>query len=415
MTKGTPEPLRVVHVATHLPARRRGGVETYVGQLVEQQRAAGLAPRLLGTHDGEGVVAPQADAIEVPSLPLLQLLHSMNVGAWQRADLRTALRQLDADVVHVHHWHQLGVEVVRAARACGLPVVVTLHDYFAVCPMFFRLRGTDWCASDVEAATCVACIAEATSLPAAQIAEPFAAWSAEMLAELRAADRVLALSRAQAEQLARIPRLAGLPIEVVDLAPPATGAPVALRSDDAAVAAGALRVATWGGLVPGKGLELLLEACARLAFAAEVHHFGAMPDADYAARLRQGASVPLTLHGSFAASDDTQRPRLACDLAVFPSYFAETYGLAVDEAMLAGLPVVVGDRGAPHERVGERGLVCRVGDAADLADKIALARSRLASLRAGAPAFRSTATQHCDRLTEIYRRLVTARRDAASG
>ncbi len=56
------------------------------------------------------------------------------------------------------------------------------------------------------------------------------------------------------------------------------------------------------------------------------------------------------------------------DVAVFPSTWAEPFGLVVTEAMSAGTPVVVSDAGALPEVVGPgHPWVARAGDAADLA------------------------------------------------
>ena len=54
------------------------------------------------------------------------------------------------------------------------------------------------------------------------------------------------------------------------------------------------------------------------------------------------------------------------DLCVVPSRFDETFGLVAAEAMAAGVPVVVSDRGALPQVVGSAGLVVPAGDAAAL-------------------------------------------------
>ncbi len=58
----------------------------------------------------------------------------------------------------------------------------------------------------------------------------------------------------------------------------------------------------------------------------------------------------------------------ACDLVVFPSVWAEPFGLVVAEAMAAGVPFVISDAGALPEVAGaDHPWVARGGDADDLA------------------------------------------------
>ncbi len=66
------------------------------------------------------------------------------------------------------------------------------------------------------------------------------------------------------------------------------------------------------------------------------------------------------------------------DLAVFPSVWAEPFGLVVAEAMEARCPVVVSDAGALPEVVGEDyPWSARSGDARSLADVITRAVASL--------------------------------------
>lgn len=57
------------------------------------------------------------------------------------------------------------------------------------------------------------------------------------------------------------------------------------------------------------------------------------------------------------------------DLAVFPSVWAEPFGLVVSEAMAAGVPFVISDAGALQEVAGDA-FVAMAGDARSLADAI---------------------------------------------
>jgi glycosyltransferase involved in cell wall biosynthesis len=59
----------------------------------------------------------------------------------------------------------------------------------------------------------------------------------------------------------------------------------------------------------------------------------------------------------------------ASDVFVLPT-FNDNFGLVVAEAMACGKPVIVSDKGAPPEIVGDAGLVFQYGSPADLAEKL---------------------------------------------
>src|SRR5581483_7754615 len=75
-----------------------------------------------------------------------------------------------------------------------------------------------------------------------------------------------------------------------------------------------------------------------------------------------------------ADDDELARLRAGAALALVPSRFAETFGLAAAEAMAAGLPVAASRIGALPELVPERWLAAP-GDPESLAGAIARVRS----------------------------------------
>ena len=135
-----------------------------------------------------------------------------------------------------------------------------------------------------------------------------------------------------------------------------------------------LELLTVARLVRRKGLEDLLEAVAHLReLPVRLTIQGAGPDADTLQRLavRLGVADRVVFSG-FRLREHLPEVYRAADLFVLPSH-AESFGLAVLEAMACGLPVIVTAVGGMVEYVqpGVHGLLVPPGDPRALAEAIA--------------------------------------------
>jgi glycosyltransferase involved in cell wall biosynthesis len=228
-----------------------------------------------------------------------------------------------------------------------------------------------------------------------------------MANELRLAQARIALSRAQADLLARVmPGRCG-PLEV--LPAPSAGR---LESRAEAPAGAELRLAHWGNLYDLKGVEELIEAVGRAVkeIPVRLDIYGRASEPEFLRRLEEAArNKPVTLHGPYRREELAQ---VSAHLAVFPSRCWETYGLVVDEAFMLGLPVLVTRSGALPERIGRGGVVVEPGDVAALtATIIRLGRERgeLAKLAAGVGRCWSTGAQVAAQAEELYGRILAGK------
>lgn len=398
---------RIVHLLHSFPPDSRGGIEQHVEALAGEQLARGHRVAVVAGSDGAAEpVSERRGGLEVLRLP--------REGEWERAagragNLALLERWLAAeprDLLHVHHFAATGPGAVELAARLGMRTFVTLHDLFALCPLYFRLRDErEPCAPDVDHTRCVPCLAQASGARAADLTAPFQRRTEQYGRALAAATALLAPSASLVEYLDQVPLLAGRRVRCVGF--PRGAAPRAAGHWRERAARSPLAVATWGGLVRGKGLDLLVLAAGHLEpGAVEVHHHGGLLDPAYARVCQDLAAelrVPLHLHGSFEPGQ--LETRLAgVDLAVHPSRFRETYGLTTDEAHGLGLPVLVSDRGAPKERLGTRGAVFRADDHMDLARVLRgfwEEPERLVQLARGAPPDLLTLEHYADRLDRL--------------
>jgi glycosyltransferase involved in cell wall biosynthesis len=375
---------------------------------------------ILSGSDGSGAPGPVAEerveGLRVLRLPpqdrrwRLSLLEGRDATA--RAALAACVADTRREVVHVHHWHNVTSDAVAAARAAGAATVVTLHDFFATCPLFFRLPDDATpCAAELARETCVRCLGRLIGDAPAAVHGHLGARELRYRSELALAGAVLALSEPQAAYLARIPWLAGITFHALPIPAPrieAAGVP------GRRAAGGPLRLLSFGGLVPAKGLHTLVDACEGMVAAERVSidHFGRILDEGYRGELAGRARrVRLALRGAYTKREMAERFP-SYDLAVFPSFYMETHGLAVDEALALGLPVLVSDRGALPLRVGGRGLVFPAGDVAALRailERFVSDPGALADLRRGSPPPPARMEDHRAALRAIYQRAIAAK------
>ena len=307
-----------------------------------------------------------------------------------------SIATIKPDVVHIHHWWNLGDDLARRSVALGIPVVLSLHDFFTSCSLFFRMPdGVTHCTEPEGARACGPCLYKVYGVDERELGTLATARARAFRAEVAAAACVLAPSRSHGRRVSRymgipMPTVLGLPTD--ELAPlPTEGTPFP---------AGPLRVLHFGNLSRLKGVELLVDAVEQAdpsGSAIELTLAGELVDRD----LRLGRARHV---GAF---DHEQVRTLAAraDVAVFPSLASESYGMVVDEALRLGLPVVVSDRGALAERMGLRGLSVSV----DSAEPLALLFKRLlehpemlAQARAASAGTLESARTHAEKLLATY-------------
>jgi glycosyltransferase involved in cell wall biosynthesis len=303
-----------------------------------------------GREDQSTIDGERVEGVPVHRLPTPRGGDPIGLHPPTRDAIVAHVREIQADVVHIHHWHNLVPDLVQALAQRGFPCVVTLHDYYPTCPLFFRMtEDLTFCPPDVDDVTCALHVKLHIDAPIPELTAGLARRRDCFRKELEQAAAVVAISEAQASVLRRIPWVRDLNLRCVPLAPP----PVLRAMAQPPSTNGAqLRIVTVGGLVPGKGFHVLVEACALLRNPEliEIYHFGAAPMEDYRRSIEARKDrVRMHLGGSFP---DDVNIYAGFDVAAFPSLFAETHGYGVDEALAAGLPVLVSDRGAPPERVG---------------------------------------------------------------
>lgn len=282
--------------------------------------------------------------------------------AYQR--VRDQLKQSSVDVVHIHNFLPLlSPAVYYAAKAEGVPVVQTLHNYRLLCPnaLFFRYGQV-----------CTDCVGKAFPWPGVyhscyRESRPASAVTATMLAF----HRILRTWRNTVDAYITLTEFARQ--QFIDGGLPAQKIVVKPNFVDPAPAPGdgkggfALYV---GRLSVEKGLDTLLDAWEILGEAIPLKIVGDGPLVDLV-KDAANRSPQVSWLGRRPMAEVYDLMGQASFL-VFPSKWYETFGRVAIEAFAKGTPVVASNIGAISELVtsGSTGIHFRPGDAQDLAEKI---------------------------------------------
>lgn len=427
--------LRLLLVHHAFPPESKGGSEVYT---------EALARRLSRSHDvtvlhrSADPARPDHDLKETERAGVrvvsLNNLHRDVPGFEAYRDPRAAAvaaRVMDGlrpDLVHVGHLTGLSTGLVFEARRRGAPVVMTLHDFWTLCPLGQLLnRRLEVCPGPTPE-RCLGCVGEQVAIRAPAVRRvlgrfPFAGAAgrfasrlapegatriAERLEEmrevLRAADLLISPSRFLMD------RMTALGVTGIEVLPNGheTLALPPRRPDPG----GRVRFGFVGAGIPSKGVHVLAEAFTRLHDPrADIRIHGPFVpyhgDTGYEARVRAilGPAADGSLRGAFP-HEHLGEVLADLDVLVVPSIWEENAPLTVQEAFLARLPLVVSDHGGLAEQVREGidGLRFRPADPDDLAralrrllDEPAL-RQRLAT----GPPLVPTMDEHVRALEGLY-------------
>ncbi len=345
------------------------------------------------------------DLVSFPSWQQAQLT-LWNQEAYRR--MRQAIRDYKPDLLHAHNTFPLASPaVIRAAKAEGIPVVMTLHNYRLLCvnALFFR-RGR----------VCEDCLGR---IPWRGVlhgcyrdSRPASAVVAAMLSLHRAlgtwnmVDRFIALTEFAKQKFIE----GGFPPEKISVKPN-------FVHPDPGPGEGRGGYALFvGRLSPEKGLGTLLMAWERLGGKVPLRIVGDGPLAPEVQEAQK--QIPGVEWLGRKAPEEVYALMGEAAFLVFPSEWYETFGRVAIEAFAKGTPVLAAHIGAVGEVTedGRTGLHFRPGDPEDLAAKVEwlLAHpNELARMRKEARAeyeAKYTAEQNYAQLMAIYHEVLPKRR-----
>lgn len=413
--------MRVAYLTHQYFPRHVGGTEVYTHGLARRAAAEGFAVEVVTYHESPsgrpmdyGIFPEEHDGLPVREIHY-NLSTAPDPARYEYANTFTAealtreLASFSPDVVHVTHAMKLSGSALSVCHSLGIPVIVTLCDFWFICPRHTLLRWDgSVCDGPEQRLACAKCLRDThgflqdpvVDLPDAEMVteihrrarrrerEPAAFWRDLNAARLRnrylirallGARRIIALSAFAKRMFAKN----GIPderIEVIDHGLEVEGLRAATRRRGPIP-----RLVYIGSLVPHKGPHVLLEALALIPKARlECRLYGALPAQAYGERLRALAAADprVRLMGQFPPGEMGQILAEA-DALVMPALWYENNPLVVKAAFYCGTPVLAARIGSLAEMVtpGKNGWLVTPGNVrewAEVIEKITAAPSTLA-------------------------------------
>ncbi|MCL4826270.1 MAG: glycosyltransferase family 4 protein [Caldilinea sp.] len=393
--------MRIVLPVHHFLPRYSAGAELYTYRLAKWLQVHGHEVEVIAIEEidrgGASTIEAVRDVFEgiqvwrlsfnLLKAPQRRLWEFDNplLGEW----FETYFQRQRPDIAHFQAGYLLGVAPIFAAHSAGVPIVLTLHDYWFLCPQHTLQRSDGALCTTVpdDPAICARCRLWSSD-PYARLARwggtgvrpfmeklPIGVDGAlieqrrkRVHAALALAARVIAPSQfmqRQFEHLVEPERLVFSRIGIDS---------ASLQSSDERNREGGVKFGYVGQVAQHKGVHILVEAfrCMQsLHRDSELHIWGGLEtQPEYVRRLRAIADgdARVHFHGRFENRylSDVLR---SLDFVVAPSLWYENCPLSILESFAANVPVICSDHGGMVELVndGEDGLRFRPGDVADLA------------------------------------------------
>lgn len=444
--------MRVLIAVHHYPPNRMGGAELLAQRQARWLQAHGVETRVVCVETvsfGAPGVTWQDSILDDIPVRRLHMQYRDTTTALRAAFEDTSLAEIfdniisdwQPDIVHLVSGYLLGTAPLRAAQVHDVPTVLTLTDFWFLCPTIQLLKGDGSLCKGPETIECIRCLQDnrrlvrtldqrmprlvqsfwQTAAAHPSLGDRFGvaalvdALNSRQDALMRALERVDAIL-AVTNFLADMYRKNGLTSPKMSVKPNGLDMdkfatyPPRLQSDE-------IVFGYMGQISPIKGVDVLLRAFHRVRTenpgrSLQLRIYGKWnAESGYAKKLEalaRGDSA-VVFAGTY---EHTRALELLSrmDALIVPSVWYENAPIVIQEAFAAGTPVIGTNVGGISELVKHdvNGLLFARGDAADLArnmQRIIVEPELVKRLAANIPPVRAY-QQDMDELMDVYARVV---------
>lgn len=291
-------------------------------------------------------------------------------------DFGTLVESFKPTVIHMHHYAHIGIEVIAAARraAPNAKIIFTLHEFMAMClhnGQMVKSESLKLCYKATHA-DCSSCFPHHT--PA-----DFFLRKSYILDQFSYVDEFVSPSRFLAERYIEW----GIEKEKMHVIENVLPAITSIEPRVLVKGEKRRRFAFFGQINPYKGIDILLDAFAKLPEeiqeivtldihgASLEHQTGELKDK--VAKQIEALGAIVTMRGAY---ESHQLPNLMaeCDWVIIPSIWWENSPVVIQEAIAYGRPLIGANIGGMKEKIeGIAGITFDARSSTSLATKIAQA------------------------------------------
>ncbi|MFH0976552.1 MAG: glycosyltransferase [Spirochaetota bacterium] len=276
---------------------------------------------------------------------------------------------VNPDLVHINHLSFLSMGIVDVIKKLNLPIVMTLHDYWLICPQFHLHKNFKLCYSKNEI-DCSICIENQHYPKDVDLIKERNLIAAEILSKI---DVLISPSEFLKNKY----------VEFFNIDPESilhikNGISVYFQANRNVIQQKSINktiLGFFGNIIWTKGLHVLLEAFDKLdKWKYDLCIYGKL-EASYGVFLDD--KYPWWrkyYHGEYKNFESINLMAGSIDILIFPSIIYENYPTVVNESLCAGIPVICVNNGGAPELIQENltGYFFNNLDVEDLINKIKL-------------------------------------------
>ncbi|MDB6122413.1 MAG: glycosyl transferase, group 1 [Pedosphaera sp.] len=383
--------------------RHIGGTEVYLRGLARRAAASGHEVLIITYHESPSD-NPRDFGVhrtEVDGLPVLEIHYNLSLAPQPAlyeynnpfiANLvRQELETFAPDLVHALHTMKLSGAVLESCYALGIPAIVTMCDFWYICPRHTLLKWDgSVCHGPRHPFSCVKCLQHTHGFASQKLYDrrkPFSRpqrenWTAfvrdvgavrkrkgYLKQTVLQANRILALSSFQKKMLVKN----GFPAKRIEVCE--HGLETAELASNTPQRNGAVRFGFIGSLVSHKGAHILIEALKKVPeLKAKCFLHGPVREHDAYTRdlvaLARG-DKRIEFRGGFSPHQ-LGAILQETDIFVMPSLWYENEPLVVKAALHMGVPIIASDIGSLPGMLGQgtKSWLVKPGNAAALAEAL---------------------------------------------
>lgn len=260
------------------------------------------------------------------------------------------------DIVHFGHLSHLSTNLVNILKEKGLPVIYTLHDFWLKCYRGQLINTNNEICSGPSREGCYNCVLNTFGSKWTQ--EDVIKYRKHMDEVINNIDVFLSPSKFLKNFFVKN----GIPEEKIRYSKYGFNKELIKKKERKYESGSKISFGFMGRVIPVKGIEVLLEAFSDLE-KSELHIFGSV--GNQLTFLQKYINENVILEGPFDNWDIDEKVLSDIDVLVVPSIWYENSPLVIQEAFMAGIPVITSDIGGMAELVDheKNGFTFKTGDA----------------------------------------------------